>query len=259
MAKNWTTKEVAYVQKHALLAETNEVLNVTELAKKLNRTFRSIEAKIYKMRKDEMLPALDHTKAFDARNRLYSQSVDKRIISMYKQGSTYAEIGEAVGRSEQSIACRVMRLKKNGLIEKSKICTWTNEEIQTVIRNIKFDENGYVSNYQELTSLVDKRYTQIQQKVCVLRKQGLITVQADKSKTSVKSKEAMDKFNKARFAQYKKEDNPVVEKTAKTDVKVETQSKMIQVIMTTIITGEERTTSFFTSEGELLAVKKEEF
>lgn len=35
--KNWTTKEIQYLKKNALLAETNEVLNIKEMANKLNR------------------------------------------------------------------------------------------------------------------------------------------------------------------------------------------------------------------------------
>lgn len=259
MAKNWTTKEITYIKKHALFAETNAVLNVDQLAKKLSRPIKSVEMKIYKMRKDGQLPETDYTKSFESTGRKFSPDEDKRIIAMYKQEETYKDIGKSLGRSEQSIAGRIIRLKKDGKIkQKNPKKTWSEKEIQLIIENIQFDENGFVSNYPMLTRLViNKRFTQIQQKVSRLRKEGLISVKADRSKTSIKSKEAMDKFNEARFAQYKKEDNPVIEKTAKTDVKVETQSKMVQVIMTTIITGEEKTTSFFTSEGELLAVKKE--
>lgn len=34
--KMWTTKELQYLKKNALLAETNEVLNAPEMAKNLN-------------------------------------------------------------------------------------------------------------------------------------------------------------------------------------------------------------------------------
>lgn len=35
--KYWTTKEVSYIQKNALLAETNEVINIEDMAKKIRK------------------------------------------------------------------------------------------------------------------------------------------------------------------------------------------------------------------------------
>ncbi|GGD06027.1 helix-turn-helix domain-containing protein [Enterococcus wangshanyuanii] len=258
MVKNWTTKEIAYIKKHALLAETNAVLNVDQLAKKLSRPIKSVEMKIYKMRKDGLLPKTDYTKSFEAAGRRFSPDEDKRIIAMYRQNETYKDIGESLGRSEQSISGRIFTLKKNGKIKRNNSQkNWSEKEIQLVIENIQFDENGFVSNYPELTRLiVNKRLTQIQHKVYSLRKENLITVQADRSKTSIRSKKAMDRFNCARFGK-RMEEQPVKDNSVQTSVKVETQSKMIQVIMTTTIAGDEKTTSFFTSEGELLAVKQE--
>lgn len=40
--KYWTTKEVSYIQKNALLAETNEVINVEDMAKKLGRSVAAV-------------------------------------------------------------------------------------------------------------------------------------------------------------------------------------------------------------------------
>lgn len=257
-AKTWTTKEISYIQKNALFAETNEILNVAELAKKLSRSSKSVETKTYNMLKDGLLPEIDRTKAFDSTNRPFTPKEDKRLIAMVKQGSSYVEIGEVLGRNERSISGRLSRLRKKGKLKYYSKSHWSEKQIQLVIENVKFDENGFVSNYAELAQLVNKQFSQIQQKVSRLRKEGVITVQADRTKTSVKSKVAMNKFNEARFAQYQKEEKPVLEeKAAQTDVKIETQSKMVQVIMTTTIAGKERTTSFFTSEGELLTVKKE--
>ncbi|MFK4568422.1 hypothetical protein [Enterococcus sp. UD-01] len=111
-AKNWTTKEIEYIRKNALFAETNAVLNVDQLAKKLSRPSKSVEMKIYKMRKDGLLPKTDYTKSFEAAGRRFSPDEDKRIIAMYRQNETYKDIGESLGRSEQSISGRIFTLKK---------------------------------------------------------------------------------------------------------------------------------------------------
>ena len=50
--RNWTTKELAYIRKKSLLAETNQVLNAKELASKLQRSIKSVEMKIYAMQRD---------------------------------------------------------------------------------------------------------------------------------------------------------------------------------------------------------------
>ncbi|EOI00709.1 hypothetical protein UAY_01812 [Enterococcus moraviensis ATCC BAA-383] len=256
-AKNWTTKEIEYIRKNALLAETNAVLNVDQLAKKLSRPSKSVEMKIYKMRKDGQLPKTDYTKSFDAKGRKFSAEEDKRIIAMYKQEETYRDIGESLGRSEQSIHGRIVRLKESGKIKPSVTQkNWSEKEIQLIIENIQFDENGFVLNYPELARLTNKKYSQVTNRVCRLRKKGLITVQADRSKTSIKSKKAMDRFNCARFGK-RMEEQPVKDNSVQTNVNITTQSKMIQMIMTIVEIGNERTTNFFTTEGELLAVKKE--
>ncbi|WP_236671795.1 hypothetical protein [Enterococcus sp. BWB1-3] len=158
---------------------------------------------------------------------------------------------------KKSITGRITRLRNNGTLKYYSKKVWTTQEIEAIIANIQFDENGYVSNYPALAQLVNKRVTQVQTKVARLRREGRINVNADRTKTSVKSKEAMNKFNDARFAQYKKEEKPVPEKVAQTNVKVETQSKVVQMIMTVVVAGNEKTINFFSMEGELLAVKKE--
>lgn len=258
-AKTWTTKEIQYIKKNALLAETNQVLNISEMAKKLGRSRKSMEMKIYKMQREDQLPKVDRTRSFETTNRLFSESEDKRIISMIAQQATYKEIGDSLDRTKGSIEGRVHRLIKLGKIDKNSMAKrqWLQLEIDQLVNTIEFDENGYVSNMNELVRGLNRSCSQLQTKIYRLRKEGIITVQADHTKTSVKSKQAMNRFNDARFAQYKREEKPAVEKAAQTNIKVETQSKMVQMIMTVVVAGNEKTTNFFTMEGELLAVKKE--
>lgn len=148
--KPWTTKEISYIKRYALLAETNQVLNIKEMAKKLDRSLKAVEMKIYKMQKAGQLPEVDLTKSFDSSGRKYSLEEDKRIIAMYKSGATYKAIGESVDRTEHAIAGRILKLKKLGKIKNNAKKTWSSSDEQLLLKAIKFDKNGYVSNYDEL-------------------------------------------------------------------------------------------------------------
>ncbi|WP_236671794.1 hypothetical protein [Enterococcus sp. BWB1-3] len=101
MAKVWTTKEIQYIKNNALLAETNQVLNIEQMAEKLARSVPSTKSKIYKMQVDGDLPSIDRSKAFDAKNRPFTKREDKRLISMFKQGAGSEEIGVALGRNKK--------------------------------------------------------------------------------------------------------------------------------------------------------------
>lgn len=258
-AKNWTTKEISYIRKYALLAETNQVLNTSEMANKLGRSRKSVEMKIYNLQKDGQLPKVDRTKSFEPSNRLFTESEDKRIISMIAQNATYKEIGDSLGRTASSIEGRTKRLIQSKKIDKNSMPKrqWTKSEIDKLTSKIEFDKNGYVSNVNELSSCLNRTHHQIQTKIHRLRKDGTIKVKADRSTSSMKSKQAMNRFNDARFAQYKKKEKPAMENKAKTDLQIETQSQIVQVIMTTVIVGSEKTINFFSTDGQLLAVKKE--
>ncbi len=256
--KPWTTKEISYIKRYALLAETNQVLNIKELSKKLDRSPKAVKMKVYKMQKNGQLPEVDLTKSFDPSGRKYSPEEDKRIITMYKSGATYKAIGESIDRTESAIAGRILVLRKQGKIKENAQKLWTQTDERILLENIKFDEHGYVANYDELARKTKFKRDQIIRKVNVLRKNGQITQQADRSKASVKSKKAMDRFNQARFAKYKKpevtpmETKPVVKMPA-----VSVSSKEVTLIMTTVILdGQEIQHQYFTKEGQLVAQKE---
>ncbi|MDT2752313.1 helix-turn-helix domain containing protein [Enterococcus thailandicus] len=258
--KSWTTKEISYIKRYALLAETNQVLNAKEMAKKLNRSLKAVEMKIYSMQRDGQLPKVDMSKAFDTSRRPYSSTEDVRIMAMYKKGENYKTIGEAVGRSESAIAGRITRLKQKGKIKKSSQKVWSESEVQTLLETIDFDEHGYVCNYDELTQKLKRRYEQVVRKVTVLRKQGRIQQRADRSKTSVKSKRAMNKFNEARFAQYKNREvepmktNPVETKHIPA---FSVNSMEVTVILTSVVLdGREIQQQYFTKDGQLIVQKE---
>lgn len=256
--KNWTTKEIECLKKNALLAETNVVLNVEQLAKKLGRTQKSVDVKIYKLRRDGQFPRTDFSKAFDPKGRKFTDSEDKRIIAMYKKGESYADIGNSLDRSESSIGGRIMRLKKTGKLKQTVAQkNWTQTEVDTLLANIQFDENGYCCNHTELGRLCNRTYEQVVGKINRLRKDGIINTSPKNGTTSIKSKKAMDKFNDARFAHIpkKKEDTSMV-KTVENPSNVSIESKQISLILTIVIVNGQRTEQYFLPNGELLATKK---
>ncbi|MGG5373547.1 hypothetical protein IGI67_005220 [Enterococcus sp. AZ196] len=261
--KTWTTKELAYLKKHSLLAETNEVLNITEMAKKLNRTTQSVRNKLYSMQRSGDMPAVDRSMQRDAGGRFYSPEEDKRIISMYKQGATYREISDSLGRTETSVTGRVYNLRKSGRLKTKKLKRWTEKETQLLIARVRFDETGHVNNYEELMRLVSKNYHQLTGKITKLRKAGKISTSVQPGTTSKKSKQAMKKFNDARFAHVPKNKE---EKTMSLDSHetvpqdipqaISIESREITLILTTTTINGHKVQQFFTKDGELLATKK---
>lgn len=168
--KLWTTKEVAYVKRTALLAETNEVLNIKEMAKRLNRTVQSVRNKIYNLQRSGEMPSIDKSKQFDTKGRPYSKEEDKRIISMYKAGATYKEIAEALERGEISVTSHIYKLRKDKKLKVQKVSPWTEEQVLKLLENVSFDDNGFVNNHNELMRLTNKQYGQVTRKIYDLRK-----------------------------------------------------------------------------------------
>lgn len=262
--RNWTTKELAYIRKKSLLAETNQVLNAKELASKLQRSIKSVEMKIYAMQRDGQLPKVDLSKSFDPSNRRFSPEDDKRIIAMYKQGESYQTIGKSIERSESSVANRIARLKRQGKIKNIQKKLWTADEEQRLIDHVKFDEQGYVANYDELIGIVGRRYDQLVTKVAKLRKTGKIKTMADLTTTSVKSKQSMQKFNDARFAQYAKKEEvsmPTEQPMQSRNVtagSLSIESKEERVIHTIVIFAGVETHTYFSADGTKIAeIQKE--
>ncbi|MFG5564349.1 helix-turn-helix domain containing protein [Enterococcus faecalis] len=256
--KLWTTKEVAYVKRTALLAETNEVLNIKEMAKRLDRTVQSVRNKIYNLQRSGEMPSIDKSKQFDTKGRHYSKEEDKRIISMYKAGATYKEIAEALERGEISVTSHIYKLRKDKKLKVQKVSPWTEEQTLKLLENVSFDDNGFVNNHNELMRLTNKQYGQVTRKIYDLRKKGEIRIYADRTKTSVKSKQAMNQFNDARFAQYKKkEDKPVEPREKQTSEIISVESREVSLILTTVNLSDRRIDQYYTKDGQLLAVKKE--
>ncbi|MFS1058711.1 helix-turn-helix domain containing protein [Enterococcus casseliflavus] len=257
--KAWTTKELAYVRKNALLAETNEVINSEQLAKKLSRTVSAVMKKISQMRKDGQLPPVKRELAFESNGRPWTATEEKRLIAMHKQGASYVEIGEALGRSKGSCSNKVSKLQAAGKIKKKRVEQWTSEQVQTLLDHVTFDQNGYVSNYMELSRVTGKQYAQVVHKVNNLRKEGEIGTRPIERTTSIKAKESMQKFNDARFAQYAKKEEGLMQTEQPMQSKsvaagsLSIESKEERVIHTVVIYAGIETHTYFSAEGTKIA------
>lgn len=253
--KNWTTKEIQYLKNNALFAETNVVLNVEQLAKKLGRSVKSVDVKIYKLRRDGQFPPTDFSKSFDPRGRRFTENDDKRIIAMYKKGATYKEIGDSLDRPAQSIAGRIARMKKLGKLKRTAVQrNWTQKEVDVLLANIKFDENGFCCNHAELGRLCNRTFEQIVGKINRLRKEGVLE-KPKKGTTSIKAKKSMNRFNDARFAHIpKKKEESAMKELIQPSFTVE--SREVTLILTTTIINGQRSEQYFSKDGQLIAQKK---
>lgn len=248
-SRHWTTKEIQYIKKAALLDSTNSVVNIDKLAKHLKRSNKAVAKRISIMRKDGALPKIQRENAIDTTGQPYSKHAIKRIEAMVKNGSTAKEIANSLGRTESSIYSTIARLRKKGIIKTQPKRVWDPEEEEYLLNHIQFDEHGFTENTQELANVLNRPFNSVTYKISQLRRNGSITVKADKSKTSVKAKRAHDQFNQRRFAEHVKEVQPVVNTPNKVEV--------VQVVH--VITegpkGEELH-QFWTFDGQLLAENK---
>lgn len=249
MRKQWTTKEIKYIQRAALLDSTNDVVNKDQLAKHLKRSVNAVSKRIWLLRQEGNFPALDKEKAIDTIGKPYSKEEIRRIKIMVKNGAARKEIAEAIGRTESSIHSVINRLRKKGIIKTTSKKAWSPNDIEYIVNNIRFDENGYTTNTNELARALKCPYHSITNKISNLRREGVITVKADMSKTSAKAKQTHKEFNQKRFA--------ALGKGVKNVVATPNKVEVVQVVLTVSSnsTGDE-IHQYWTFDGQLLAENK---
>jgi len=85
--KRWTKERfLKYIKKNALFAETNQILNIEELSKKMGLSERYVEKRICDWRQVGELPKVDMTRQFDSFRKYYSKTDDERIIYLRQRG-----------------------------------------------------------------------------------------------------------------------------------------------------------------------------
>lgn len=247
--KHWTPREINYVAQKALLDSTNTVVNVKEMARYLKRSVTAVNNRIAALRKDGLLPQIDREKSLDTANKPYSEQAIKRIKAMLKNGSTVKEIADSLDRTESAIQSLIFKLRKKGVIEVRRNEIWEQHEEEYLINHIQFDQHGYTANTEELANFLNRTVKSVSRKISKLRSSGLIEVIADRTKTSVKAKQAHEQFNQKRFAEYGREVSTVVSTPSKVEV--------VQVVHTiTVGSNGDEIHQYWTFDGKLLAENK---
>lgn len=167
------------------------------------------------MRKKDLIDEVYWDDPIKPPNKRYSQQEDKKIISMYQSGCPVTIIAQELNRTENAIRCRLNIMKKNGQLESNRKRRYTKREVELLISEIKFDKNGYVLNIDYLTRLLHRPKHELFRKICLLRKQGEITIKPGRTKASQNwydvMKKQIDNHHKliaARYSYQKKTRTP---------------------------------------------------
>lgn len=245
--KKWTGKEIQYVKRYVILDETNRPLNIPEMAKKLGRSEKSVAVKLIRLRDSGILPTIDRSKSFEMENLPFSATDDQRIIHMLKRMFTHQEIAEMLGRSRASITNRIYILRKYGKLDGLGNKKWCKREVELLLKSIKFDVNGFVSNYDELEIILKTRKRMIKYKVEKLRREGVIEVNPIPNTSSINRINFMRRHNAWDFQRNATQQLDPYEKDGTT---------VIQVLVKPVEKDGEQLMEYRTQSGDLLVTKK---
>jgi hypothetical protein len=211
----WTREEEQLLIQNVRYDHRGFVCNCNELAELLGIDKKRIWSKIHQMRKKDLIDEVYWDDPIEPPNKRYSQQEDKKIISMYQSGCPVTIIAQELNRTENAIRCRLNIMKKNGQLESNRKRRYTKREVELLISEIKFDKNGYVLNIDYLTRLLHRPKHELFRKICLLRKQGEITIKPDRTKASQNwydvMKKQIDNHHKliaARYSYQKKTRSP---------------------------------------------------
>lgn len=201
MAKRWTTEEEKLLIKNAKYDHRGFVCNYRELTELIGCDKSNICSKIRRMRLEGKLFEIYWDDPINPPASSYSRMDEKRIISMYKSGCTISVIAQDLNRTEYAITNKLRKLFKEGRLSKRNR-TYTTEDINLLIKEIKFDKNGYVKNVEYLTKVLNRTKIQIFPKICRLRKEGLIKTKPDRSKSNENWYDAIKRQNELSYRLY---------------------------------------------------------
>lgn len=199
--KRWTTEEEKLLIKNAKYDHRGFVCNYRELTELIGCDKSNICSKIRRMRLEGKLFEIYWDDPINPPASSYSRMDEKRIISMYKSGCTISVIAQDLNRTEYAITNKLRKLFKEGRLSKRNR-PYTTEDINLLIREIKFDENGYVKNVEYLTKVLNRTKIQIFPKICRLRKEGLIKTKPDRSKYNKNWYEPIKRQNELSYRLY---------------------------------------------------------
>lgn len=210
--RQWTSHEDMTLLKHVKFDHRGFACNVEHLVELLqSRSKRAIYHRINTLRKCGKLADLCLDDPIDPYFKPFTKDEDRIIIGALKMGTTPTEIGEALDRSMNSIQGRIKLLRSRGEDIPRLIRKFTDHEVEILIKNVKFDEYGFVSNTGELTALLKRSTATVRGKIMQLRKMGLIETLPDKSKSGIScnARKSFRKSNEVCFVFNKKQPTPV--------------------------------------------------
>lgn len=175
------------------------VCNVPELQKLLKESKKAIDHKVRQLRNVGVLEKIYWEDPIEPIRKEYSNREDSKIIYGTKIGRTAKEMAKDLGRTEKSVYDRQLVLRKTGRLDTYNKVNYSEFEDQLIIKNIKFDEFGFVSNSEELSRMLHRSKKSICNRIYILRQRKRIIVNPDHSRTNMNSKIAMQRFKDQMF------------------------------------------------------------
>lgn len=195
MAKNkkWCKEEEQVIIQNVKYDHRGFVCNCNELAKLVDREVKFIYSKLFRMRKKGLLFEVYWDDPINPPNARYSYSEEERIISMYESGCPVSIMAQKLNRTELAIQNKLNLLCKANKIQPNRKPRYSKEDLDLLIQKVEFDENGYVLNSDYLAGALHRSKGEIARKICMLRREGKISVKPDRTKTNSNWHDAMKK------------------------------------------------------------------
>lgn len=204
----WTDAEINYLLQNLTFQANGYVTNHKEVAKDLDITNSKVTRKIQHLRAKGVLPRPSLSDVY-CRDEKYSYHARKRIVAMHRQGATYKEIADSLGRTKGAIAGQIREMRKTGQITTTNVLIWNSEREGKLLSLLKFDNEGSVDNYDELAQELNIPKKKIRDKVERLRKKRIISRPSVRVGNESRSayKKTIDLGFKLSFAQQKGKEN----------------------------------------------------
>lgn len=167
------------------------VCNYHELAELVGCDRKIVYTKVLRMRRKGQLFEIYWDDPIDPPSRPLTSREKERIISLYTAGCPLVTIAQELEQTEYAITNKLNKLFKEGRLKPNRHRPYTKEDINLLLKEIEFDENGYVLNTAYLAKSLNREKHQIYRKISAMRKAGMITTMPDRSKASKNYHDAM--------------------------------------------------------------------
>lgn len=175
----WTDAETNYLIQNIKFNAKGFVANAKEVSNGLGFTIAQVQSKIKRLRDKGELPCPNRTETYCMYEK-YSPFARKRIAAMHRQGSTYQEMADSLGRSKSGIANMINKMRKMGQISNANTFVWNSEREKKLLSALIFDDFGCIINVVELAREFNIPKEKIHSKIERLRKKGVISRPVDR-------------------------------------------------------------------------------